>query len=492
MKQVYKSKKIALNTSSLLVYQFLSIISGFILPYLFLKNYGSEVYGLMTSITQFLSLITLCELGIGAVIQSNLYAPLVNQDWKMVDKIVTSSDRFFKKLAIALILYVGILICLSPFITKGRFNVIYTISFIIILAIEAFTQYYFGMTNKLLLDADQLTYIQIFPSIIALIISTTTSIVLIHYNYPIQVIKLLSVLIFLIKPIYMARYVNKNYNLNRSVRLSSEPIKQKWNGVSQHIAAVVLKNTDIAILTLFSTLSNVAVYSVYRLVLNGVELALESISYSMTATLGHMISQKDKNLRFFFSKFEIILHILVVIIFTNTFILIPSFIAIYTKGVGGNYQFPIFSLLIILAEAIYCTRLPYHLLIKAAGKYKETQNSALIEAGLNLLCSSFLVFHFGLTGVAIGTLLAMLYRLFYYICFLSKNIIYRSVYEFIWLVIIDLTVVAAIILTVGEVQLYSLTYFYWLIQAVRVFIISIVISLVLFYIFCKNKLRKLK
>ena len=213
MKQVYKSKKIALNTSSLLVYQFLSIISGFILPYLFLKNYGSEVYGLMTSITQFLSLITLCELGIGAVIQSNLYAPLVNQDWKMVDKIVTSSDRFFKKLAIALILYVGVLICLSPFITKGRFNVIYTISFIIILAIEAFTQYYFGMTNKLLLDADQLTYIQIFPSIIALIISTTTSIVLIHYNYPIQVIKLLSVLIFLIKPIYMARYVNKNYNL---------------------------------------------------------------------------------------------------------------------------------------------------------------------------------------------------------------------------------------------------------------------------------------
>ena len=55
-------------------------------------------------------------------------------------------------------------------------------------------------------------------------------------------------------------------------------LKNKWDGLAQHIASVVHNNTDITILTIFSTLTEVSVYSVYYLVVKGIKaITLEFI-----------------------------------------------------------------------------------------------------------------------------------------------------------------------------------------------------------------------
>ena len=69
-------KKLALNTVTSLSLQIITIICGFITPRLFLSAYGSEVNGLVQSVTQFLGVISFLELGIGQVIQSELYKHL--------------------------------------------------------------------------------------------------------------------------------------------------------------------------------------------------------------------------------------------------------------------------------------------------------------------------------------------------------------------------------------------------------------------------------
>ena len=61
------------NISANLILQLVVIASGFIVPKLFITNFGSDSYGLISSITQFLSLIALLEAGIGPVIKSKLY-----------------------------------------------------------------------------------------------------------------------------------------------------------------------------------------------------------------------------------------------------------------------------------------------------------------------------------------------------------------------------------------------------------------------------------
>lgn len=64
-----------------------------------LESFGSDVNGLVNSITQFLGVITLLDLGVGAVVQSALYKPLAENDTDTISKIYVSANKFFRRLA---------------------------------------------------------------------------------------------------------------------------------------------------------------------------------------------------------------------------------------------------------------------------------------------------------------------------------------------------------------------------------------------------------
>ena len=61
-----------------------------------------------------------------------------------------------------------------------------------------------------------------------------------------------------------------------------------------------------------------------------------------------------------------------------------------------------------------------------ANKFKELTKPAFIEAGINIVVSLVLVNKFGLIGVAIGTLCAMIYRMIYQVYFTKKLIKERN------------------------------------------------------------------
>ena len=86
------------NTISSFVFQATTIICGLIVPRLILKNYGSDVNGLVNSIKQFLSIISFLELGVGAVVQSSLYKPIAEKDEKKINKVLTSANHFFNSI----------------------------------------------------------------------------------------------------------------------------------------------------------------------------------------------------------------------------------------------------------------------------------------------------------------------------------------------------------------------------------------------------------
>ena len=46
-------------------------------------------------------------------------------------------------------------------------------------------------------------------------------------------------------------YVNNKYNIDYNIVYEEEPIKQKWNGIAQHIAYYVTNNTDTIVLSFF-------------------------------------------------------------------------------------------------------------------------------------------------------------------------------------------------------------------------------------------------
>lgn len=65
-----RQQKLYANMSMAIGNQIVVLICGFVLPRLILVYYGSNTNGLVSSITQFLNLISFLELGVGVVVQS--------------------------------------------------------------------------------------------------------------------------------------------------------------------------------------------------------------------------------------------------------------------------------------------------------------------------------------------------------------------------------------------------------------------------------------
>lgn len=469
-----RKTKLMMNSTSSLIYQVITIVCGFILPRFFLSFYGSAVNGLVSSITQFLGFISLAECGVGAVVQSALYKPLAKNEMQEVSKIVVSADRFFKKIAYILLGYTAILMVFYPLITLNSFDYLSTLILIFVISISSFAQYYLGMTYKLLLNADQLGFIQYSIHSVALILNTVSCILLMKAGASIQVVKLTTSLIFLAQPVLLSVIAKRKYKIDHKIRFTGEPIKQKWNGLAQHIATVVLGNTDTVVLTFLSTLENVSVYAVYHLVVNGVKQIVVSMTNGMQAMLGNMLAKNETDeLNRSFSHIEWFLHTLVTFVFSVTAALIVPFVRIYTTNVSdANYIVPAFAYLITIAQASYCLRLPYNIMVLAAGHYKQTQWSAIIEAAINIVVSVVLVFNFGLIGVAIGTLAAMAYRTVYLAWYLSRNIIYRNLRHFLKHILTDAACVALLFCAVNVFSTFfamrSVNYFSWVILALKV------------------------
>ena len=419
-----RNKKLFLNISTALLNQVVIAVCGLILPRAILSNFGSEVNGLVSSITQFLAAIAFMELGVGAVVQSSLYKPLAEKDDVIISKIIISANSFFKKVALILTIYTCMLTFLYPILVNNNFDFMFTASLVIIISISSFAQYYFGITNQILLNADQKSYIQLLLQSGTQILNTVFCIILINNGSSIQMVKLTTSIIYMMRPLFQWYYVRKHYNIDYHIKVTEEPIKQKWNGFTQHLATVVLDKTDVIILTIFSTLDNVSIYGVYYLIVNSLSKLVVSSTVGIQSFLGRLIAKEEKDkIDDAFSKMEIISHFCITLIFTICGCLIVSFVSIYTRGVNDtNYIVPVFAALITIANAVYSFRNSYNVIIKASGHYKETQSSAIIEMVINIIVSVVLVIKFGLVGVAIGTLIAMIYRTIYLTFFVSSNI----------------------------------------------------------------------
>ena len=458
-----RKKRLVWNTFSSVFYRLAVVACGFILPRLILEYYGSETNGLVNSITQFLSIISFLELGVGAVVESSLYKPLAEKDSLKISQIMVSANKFFKRLAGILLVYILILLFAYPQIANSSYDWMYTATLILAISISSFAQYYFGVVDRLLLIADQRGYIQYWAMFVTLIVNTVACVILMKAGCSIQVVKLTTSLIYLARPFVVRIYVNRHYDIDRRAVYEKEPIEQKWNGVAQHVAAVVLDGTDNAVLTLFATLSDVSIYSVYFSVVNGVKLLLMSTTDGIQAVLGELWAKKEyEALKKTFNAVEWAMHTATVFVFGCTIMLILPFVSVYTSGINdANYIQPVFAILIVLANAGHCLRLPYNMMILAAGHYKQTQHNYIVAACLNIFISIVMVNLFGLVGVAIGTLVAMVYQTLWMAIYNARHLVIRSFFCFCKQLLVDVLCFALSVVLINIIGLHAKSYFSW-------------------------------
>ncbi len=483
-----RTKKAMKNIISAMIYQIVAIACGLITPRLILSSFGSTYNGVVNSATQLLSMINILTLGITGATRVALYKTLNNNDNYGTSRIMKATKLYMRKVGVCVIGYAAILCFTYPYISHNELDKTQNAAIIAIVSIGTFSQYFFGISNQTLLQADQSSYITYTLDICKTIINTICVAILINLGESIYVVKLGSSIVFLITPIIMDFYVKKKYRLISTCECDNTGIEERGAVAFLSIANLIHNNVDLLLLTLFTDAKVISVYTVYYLVLGKIKSLMQIVTTGMEAAFGSMWAKGEiDNLNKNFRGFEYVISTFTSIVFPCVGLLIIPFVIRYTSGVNDvQYARVDLAILITITESIYCMRQPYMTLVQATGHYKETKNGSAVEAILNLIVSITLINFLGIAGVIIGTLVANGFRTIQYGIFISKNVLNRKIIEivrrFLW--VIGCSSVTCIVgLFIQSSMEFSLEWSGWIFEAIIIFIISCVVSLIMSLIF---------
>lgn len=487
-------KKAIINSFASLILQIVTILCGFILPRLILNAFGSEYNGVTSSISQFMSCVVILRAGIGSVTRTALYKPLADQNIQEISKIVKATEIHMKK--VALIFAVGLLAFASiyPLIIHNQFEWYFTFTLVLIIGSSTFVQNYFGLTYQFLIQADQKQYIYSCISIVTTILNTIIAMILIRMGCNIHEVKLGSAFIFAVNPLFLNVYVKKKYKIDLSVKPDNDAIKQRWDAFAQQIAAFITNNTDIMVLTIFCDIKEVSVYSIYHLVINGLYNLENTLCNGIDAAFGNMIAKGEIHaLRENIRLFEYIVFSTSAFLFICGGNLIVPFVNVYTSGINDvSYSRNLFGIMICINQFLFCIRLPYQMLVEAAGHFKQTRNGAIFEAIINIGVSVTLVSRFGLIGVSIGTLAALLFRTVQYSYYASKYILHRDIFVVIKRMLVSILEAAVAASLVKTIRFKAIeTYSSWIEYSVIAALITAGVILLVSLVVYKDEMKQL-
>lgn len=489
-----RSKKALLNVFAGLSYEVVAAICGFVLPRLILSRFGSDYNGITSAIAQFLGYVSLLKAGIGGVTKAALYKPLSSGDTYRVSAIVNATNKFLKKVAL---IFVGSLIVFAaiyPVFVREDFDWLFTASLVVILGIDTFAQYYFGLTVQLLLYADQRQSVISIVQMITTVLNTIIAAILIWLGCSIHIVKLGSAVVFSLNPIIINMYARKKYMIDKSVPADNDALAERWDCFGLQVANFVNSNTDMLVLTIFSNVYEVSVYTVYYMVINGIRKLLYSLVNGIGSAFGNMFAKnEEKTIKRNLYLYEQITFSMSNFLFSVTGIMVLSFVNIYVDGITDvNYIRPAFAYILIAATLFSSYRIPYQSMVEVTGKFKETKMGGYFEAALNIIISVALCSRFGLIGVAVGTLCAAVFRTFQYARFMSMHIVERSMWPLIKRLLLSAVSIGFIIFLTGLLELTQPKgYFMWIIQSLIVAVIAGAVILMFEVVFYHSDLKLL-
>lgn len=486
-----RTKKAMLNTVFELLLEAVTVICSFILPRLILVHFGSAYNGITSSITQFIGYVALMKAGIGGVTRAALYMPLAENDFTKLSSIVNATSRFMRKIAVIFAISIVLMAVFYPFIVENDFEWFFSASLVLTLSISTFVQYFFGLTYQTVLQADQKTYIISFISILTTILNTVLASALILLGCGIHLVKLASAIVFIFPPMFYNIWVKKTYHIDTKIAPDYGTISQRWDAFGHQVAGFVNSNSPIIFTTIFLSVKEVSVYTIYNMVSSALKKLVHAFASGATAAFGNLMANREnKLLKNRFEQFECLIFYLTTMVVALTVIVIVPFIKIYTNGITDvNYIRPALAILISISIYFYGVKLPYEQIVYAAGEFKNTRNGAFMEAIINIVVSLIMVNFMGVNGIVLGTIVAALYRVIRYHIYVCDSIIPRRkisiLVHFVYtMVCIVASGIACNFIPFGTPN----GYFEWILQATIAGIVVLAVSTLLAMLVYRKRL----
>lgn len=421
-------RRVATNFVSSLFGYVLSIAIGLILPRFFTLTYGSEVNGLIGSVNQFVVYLGLFEAGVGTATLQALYKPVAIDDKTGISSIMNAAGAYYRKAGLYYLIGLIVLCFGYPFAFKTEIGFFRVVAVVFFVGFINVLNFWVQGKYTVLLRAEGKNYILTNLNSVINVLTGILKIVLIRMKVDIVLIMASAFLVNFGTMVFVFIYMKVNYKwLDQTVAADFKAIEQKNYVLVHEISTLVFNNTDIIILTIFCGLKVVSVYTMYKLVITYLGNVLSTITTSVEFSLGQLYqTQKSvfaKRVDLCESVYSISFHT-----FNSValFLFVP-FMRLYTSGITDiNYVDYRLAVLFVTIELLSSVRIMMLKTINFAGHFKLTTSRTITESIINLTVSLVAVQFWGIYGVLLGTVVALLYRTNDVIIYSNVRLIGRS------------------------------------------------------------------
>ena len=421
-------KRSVLNAVVGITNQILVLVIGLFTPRLFLLHFGSEVNGIVSSITQVFTYFILLEAGVGEASLQALYKPVAEGDKAAISSIVSATGVYYRKTGIYYAIAVVGFAVIFPFVTTSGVQDI-TIALLILIqgAVGVVSYYQYGKF-QLLLAAEGKQYLRISLDSLTRVFANLLRIILILMGYGLIVVQSSYLIFCVLRAVFVHFYFKKKYSwLDLSVEPCLDAISQKNPAMVGTIAWLLFSNVDIIIITVFLNFSLASVYSLYATLFGYIGIITKTLSDSVSHILGQTYNSEKSRYAAKLDSFESYYYVLIFSAFGVAYRFMLPFLQIYTKGITDiNYIDPLLPVLFLAINIISGIREPSTRTINYAGHYRQTMVRTIVELIINLVLSLIFVQFMGIYGPLIGTVIALLYRANDVIMYSNRRLLSRG------------------------------------------------------------------
>lgn len=426
-----RTKKSLLNSGISLTFQILNILIQFVSRKVFLEYLGTEILGLNTAVQNLLQFLNLAELGIGTAISFTLFKPLAENNKQEISEIIDLQGKIYKRIALFLLLGSAILMCFFPSIfSKIELPLWYAYASFSVYLIGSLLTYFLNY-RQVLLSASQQDYKITLSYKAIMILRNFVAIFVVKYSANPFIGWLVVELLFsLAASISLAHITYRSFPEIKHSKCTFKYLRAKYKNFTtkikqlffHKIGAFALTQTSPLIIYAYASLTLVALYGNYLVIINGTMMLFSSVFNSVGAGIGNLVVEGDKEkIKNIFFEIQSLYFLVASVVCYTMFMETSNLVSLW---IGNEYVLPASTLLFIIATLfIFISRWSVDHFILAYGLYGDIL-SPLIEAMLNIGLSIWFGKLWGLNGILMGVLVSqivviMLWKPFYLIsrCF---------------------------------------------------------------------------
>lgn len=222
------AKKSILNVLVGVLSQLIVIGLGFYIPRLVILTYGSEANGLITSVVQVITYLSLLEAGVGAASIQALYKHIGNNDKSKINEILTATSSYYRKTGWYYFIAVILISIGYPLVVSSGFSNLTVMAIVLLSGLGGAVNYYFQGKFRVLLLAEGKNYIEASVTALSTILNNVIRIVLMLNGFDIIVVQAVYFVITIVQIIVYQLYMRKHYKwINFKTTPDYQAISQK-------------------------------------------------------------------------------------------------------------------------------------------------------------------------------------------------------------------------------------------------------------------------